>query len=393
LNYGFFVLRFLLFLCMNILLAAQSLEQQYRAALICYEQVVEQGFPDYVDTDIERAVCDPFTMMKKVATRGHSGAQLFVGYFYQTGQGVLSDPQTAVYWYKKSMGQGNPEAAVFMAKVKECCTGDYKQALEFMKDAAMLGYDSRAEMDNYFVSRQITSLNHWYFQEFFSSASSGSATDARMVGVCYEQGIGVAPDLSQAFHWYQKSAERGDPEGAFYTGLFYEEGREPLFKPDVQKAEYWYRKAVDMGSSGAAMNLGRMERKNGNFSEAAEVFGKIDKLPLNFMIEEDLLNITEKELEEIELSAFSGDSLAQLNMGIINENGYILPVSQQKAEWWYKRSFASGNSLSACYLGRLYLRGGKKALRNSARKLVRKGYESGEYQFCQEIWQEYRLYE
>ncbi|WP_249967605.1 SEL1-like repeat protein, partial [Neisseria sp. HMSC072B12] len=30
------------------------------------------------------------------------------------------------------------------------------------------------------------------------------------MGYCYENGVGTAKDMTQAVHWYQKSAARGD---------------------------------------------------------------------------------------------------------------------------------------------------------------------------------------
>ncbi len=37
-----------------------------------------------------------------------------------------------------------------------------------------------------------------------------------MVGICYDDGKGVAKDEAKAFEWYEKAAEKGHSDAMFY---------------------------------------------------------------------------------------------------------------------------------------------------------------------------------
>lgn len=52
-----------------------------------------------------------FLLFLEVAKEGDSSAQLNVGYFYDTGQGVSRSRTLAVYWYRRAVRQGEAAAA------------------------------------------------------------------------------------------------------------------------------------------------------------------------------------------------------------------------------------------------------------------------------------------
>ena len=47
-------------------------------------------------------------------------------------------------------------------------------------------------------------------QAFLTGADRGDITSQYHLGVIYEQGIGVKPDMEEAIRWYRISAQRGD---------------------------------------------------------------------------------------------------------------------------------------------------------------------------------------
>ena len=52
-------------------------------------------------------------------------------------------------------------------------------------------------------------------------AQGGDARAQNNLGVCYEEGQGVAQDYTQAVYWYRKSAEQGDAWAQYNLGNCY----------------------------------------------------------------------------------------------------------------------------------------------------------------------------
>jgi TPR repeat protein len=78
-----------------------------------------------------------------------------------------------------------------------------------------------------------------------------------MLGVAYEQGLGLKQDYQQAKTWYEKAAGQGNADAQFYLGSLYASGKVTP-APDYQQAKTWYEKAAGQGQSGAQVNLGVM---------------------------------------------------------------------------------------------------------------------------------------
>ena len=72
----------------------------------------------------------------------------------------------------------------------------------------------------------------------------------------YESGRGVEQDNAQAFKWYRKSAEQGDPQGQVALATSYQKGQGVA--KDYAEALKWYRKAADHGSAVGQASLGGM---------------------------------------------------------------------------------------------------------------------------------------
>ena len=66
-----------------------------------------------------------------------------------------------------------------------------------------------------------------------------------VLGTLYYYGKGVDKDENQAFYWYQKSAEAGDPSAMYMLVTCYEEGIG--CEKDGNQASYWtYKIALDL---------------------------------------------------------------------------------------------------------------------------------------------------
>lgn len=81
------------------------------------------------------------------------------------------------------------------------------------------------------------------------------------LGYMYENGIGVEKNYSDAFFWYKKSAEQGNPYAQWNLGRLYEEGKGT--EQDKEKAIYWYEKSSEQGNEFAKSKLESLQNNTG----------------------------------------------------------------------------------------------------------------------------------
>ncbi len=84
-------------------------------------------------------------------------------------------------------------------------------------------------------------------------------TEAKMhylIGLMYEYGRGVKPDLDEAIRWYQRAARRGLAHAQNCLGFLYSLGQG--LPRDPEKAREWLYRAAAQGHAGAQLNLGML---------------------------------------------------------------------------------------------------------------------------------------
>ena len=80
------------------------------------------------------------------------------------------------------------------------------------------------------------------FRGHLALAQKGYPLAECQVGYFYYEGLGVEPDVEQAFFWTERAARHGDRDGQYNLGWFYEEG---VGRPaDREQACEWFRKAA-----------------------------------------------------------------------------------------------------------------------------------------------------
>ena len=100
-------------------------------------------------------------------------------------------------------------------------------------------------------------------EEEFNDANRIFAASAFELGKCYEDGKGVAPDITKAMKMFKSSARRGHAESQYRLGQYY-------FKSfsgvpfDTTKALKWISMAADQGHAGAQLDLQKYYRENDN---------------------------------------------------------------------------------------------------------------------------------
>ncbi|WP_300709601.1 sel1 repeat family protein [uncultured Desulfovibrio sp.] len=113
------------------------------------------------------------------------------------------------------------------------------------------GERNRKALDAFARGEYYQALRLW--QE---AAEAGDPQAMNNLGVLYDKGLGVEPDVGRALHWYAKSADAGHPSGMCNFGRMLEQGRGvPL---DAAEAARWFDLAARRGQPEAQYNLGML---------------------------------------------------------------------------------------------------------------------------------------
>ena len=119
-----------------------------------------------------------FSNIKAFAEQGYALEQAYLGSYYEYGTGVRQDYEKALYWYRKSADQNNPEGQYQLGKSYYHGNGvrqDYEKAL------------------------------YWYRK----SANQNNPISQFRLGLMYEYGNGVKQNRIVAKEWYGKSCDNG----------------------------------------------------------------------------------------------------------------------------------------------------------------------------------------
>lgn len=92
------------------------------------------------------------------------------------------------------------------------------------------------------------------FQSWLPLAQEGDADAEFGIGMLYERGEGVPPDLAEAARWYLKAAQQDHALAQTSLASMYERGRGVA--QSFREAAKWYRRAAELGNAQAQFNLG-----------------------------------------------------------------------------------------------------------------------------------------
>src|SRR5215470_13004183 len=91
------------------------------------------------------------------------------------------------------------------------------------------------------------------YQACKAPAEAGDAQCQNYLGVLYENGLGVAPDLAEAIRWFRLAAVQGNADAENNLGAAFQFGRG--VPKDAAEAARWYGMSADRGNAAAANNL------------------------------------------------------------------------------------------------------------------------------------------
>ncbi len=224
---------------------------------------------------------------KRAAKKGHTKAQVNLGYCYKNGEGIERSIPNAMKWYQKAADAGEIYAVVNLAKA-------YRNGIGFPQDKTKA------------------------FEMFLVAAKQGIVDAQVEVASCYHHGVGTKQSYKDAFYWYQKAANSGDAEAICNIGVYYEYGNG--VDVNIEQAIDCYKKASNLGSTFATTNLASCYQ-NGK--------GCIQDL---------------KKAKELYLiAAQKGDARAQNNLGVMFLLGKGTPQNIEQAEYWLRKAAKQNN--------------------------------------------------
>lgn len=236
-------------------------ESAYLAAKTC---------ADYDSLLLEEAEC--ISWFTKAAEGGYALAQYQLGEYYIFGGcGLPEDEEQAFYWYAKAAEQGmapamrglgtvysgrgeTQEAALWYARAYEAGDKEAMYELGILYRYAEDGGTHNAE-------RAITALT--------AAADAGNGQAMYELGDMYEHGDGVGQDMEKAMDWYKKGARKSCAAAQYALGMCYLLGTGGI-REDLTLAFLWMHRAADKDYPEAVFRLAQMYRSHVHVAKNAE---------------------------------------------------------------------------------------------------------------------------
>ncbi len=195
-------------------------EQDIPRGISTLESVAAHGFGDaygylgslYIQGEF--VARDTETGVRYLGLAGENGAPdayEILGDMYRSGDGVERNPSRAVEYYELAAKGGSKGGAVKYAEMK-------RKREDFFDRGAALEDTAPEEA----------------FRAFAISAAMGYHPAEHRLAICYELGVGTAPDRYAAYYWYKSAAANGEPDAVFDLGRCYAYGIGVAF--DYKKA-------------------------------------------------------------------------------------------------------------------------------------------------------------
>lgn len=165
-----------------------------------------------------RVQAQSFVQIKNMAESGNVEAQFYLGNLYENGKGCEKDIHEAIYWYEKSLANGNkhvaPHLGIAYHSIKEYSKA-YSQFMSFVQISENLHVDEGI----YGISEFFIGLYNLYGMGVIKDEASGVAWLEKaksdgddnafiILGNCYLKGIGTPKNPTKSFELYKEGFEK-----------------------------------------------------------------------------------------------------------------------------------------------------------------------------------------
>lgn len=209
------------------------------------------------------------------------------------------------------------------------------------------------------------------FEQTLSAAQAGDMQAAFKVAGLYAAGQGVkTPDGAQAAEWYRKAAADGNVEAAWKLAQLYIEGK--VLPKNLEEASVYLQLAAREGNAQAQTELGRFyeqglgglpssrgEALNWYLQAGQQGDAQAQERAQDVQLEDPQLYEEVTRFQALLASAKTGDSQAQLEVGQMLREGYVIAQNNEEAARWFTQAWQEGEKLpqAAYELSRLYQNG------------------------------------
>ena len=267
----------------------------FAKALSAYGALADQGDPEGwygqaqcwkngVNRDAGRAVM----LYRQAAEKGHAAAAYQLGECYAHGLGVNEDAEQAAQWYETAAALGQPDAERLMGEMYETGANGLEQS------------DSRS----------------FYWRR--RAVEHGDEAAVTALAGMYWQGRGTEPNVNEACRLTLLAAKRGDAKAQFAVGVCCEQGVGMAIWEPAQ-AEKWYALAAEQRYAPAELALAEWCKVRANGEKDGE-----RKSELLRGSEEMYRRIAERDAKE----------LYEVAMNCVQNNGMPGGGMQQAGKWF-----------------------------------------------------------
>jgi len=308
----------------TVLLAAEAMEEagkhgdpnlaqmyasaaEHGSAHAHWEMAVQNALGWTHDLDEEKALVHLYF----ASAGNHTMAQMALGFRHMHGLGVPKSCATAVLYYS--------EPAMSVAE-RSAVPGNVKRVERFRIDTG----DSRK-----MAGRQEEVVEYYKY-----SADLGDTAAQLVVGYLFnEGGAGFEKDRRKAFEYFQRAAEKGEPDAVAQLGHMYANGFG--VDKDPEEAIQHFQEAINEGSASGSYGLGYMylagegveqdyARAYQNFKVAAEKKHLESHFHLGVLhlLGQGCRKDTTKALRYFNIAAQHGHTLSMYNLAMMYLKGH-----------------------------------------------------------------------
>ncbi|KAG0256886.1 hypothetical protein DFQ27_005430 [Actinomortierella ambigua] len=289
-----------------------------------FEQDTKSGNHDGYVGCLPQTDDDVVTYFCTAAKAGNTDAQLFLGWIYGHGRGVVKSERDSFWWYRKAANGGNVVAQIRIARMYENGQGVVPSN----------------------ASKAVT----WYRR----AADGGSAEAQLALGRMYTDGYGVKEDTFQAVRWYKMAAKQGHHEAQTILGQWFALGR-GVIQSDKQAVK-WLTLAAEQGNPAAQTWLGRMYLDL--YSSRRLVTSKASwRTKLSGTLNKEDAKTNQSlgmGIKWFTRAAEQGDANAQHYLGLMYDQGRGVDQSDVEAIKWYTKAAEQGVTNAQTNLGLMY---------------------------------------
>lgn len=296
----------------------------------------------------------------KQAESGNVDSQYTVGVRYLNGEGVNSNPGTAVKWIRKAAEQDHAGAQFKLGTMYRDGVGVQKsegEAIKWLRLASSWGVsEAQRDLDALLRKQLLAS------EKDFSANPELSKPDAQYaLGLMYIDGKDVNKDVSTAVQWFLKAARQDHAEAQYRLGEMYRNGIG--VRTDNNEAKLWLSKAADSG-----------------LDKASDVLQVILKAEQKRILDNESKTLQSSPIYPFLDQAKQGDVDAKYKVGLMYLEGDKAPKDVNEGIRWLQSAANSNHMPSQTTLGNIYFNGAYKVEKDYfvAAQWFRKAAENGD---------------